>query len=333
MLIGDRLRALREAKNLSEEDIEERTGLLRSYLSEVENGETVPSIETLEDIACALEVPLYQLFCDGKKQPILQHLPNRRSAEDIAWGDSERVRGLVRVSLPAVRSHRRAGPAVTSVPGSKERLNEITANNLPKLAQCRAEEKRENANNALMGEGIVQGTYFYQNWTGMGLPMDLRCPHCNSDDLNKVSLAYQEGLDRINTHTRLTGVLIGNGGPDMIWGRARTTGFRQTEFSKRLSPPTKWSYLKLILWSGILSLAALIGYVDHAMASTPPVSVLPVKIYAVLFSGVLSIALIVFWRHNHSTYPGEYTKWDRSYVCQRCGIVSLAQTDLEQNLL
>lgn len=333
MLIGDRLRALREAKNLSEEDIEERTGLLRSYLSGVENGETVPPIETLEDIAYALEVPLYQLFYDGEKPPTLQHLPNRRSAEDIAWGDSERVRGLVPLLLPADRSHRRAGPAVTSLPGSKECLDEIAANNHPKLTQCRAEKMRKNANNALIGEGIVQGTYVYQNWTGMGLPMDLRCPHCNSDDLKKVSLAYEEGLYPINTHTRLTGVLIGNGGPDMIWGRARTKGFRQTEFSKRLSPPKKWSYLKLILWSGIFSLAALIAYANHAMVSTPPVSVLPVEIYAVLLSGVLSILLIVIWRHNHSTYPGEYMKWDRSYVCQRCGRVSLAQTHLEQNLL
>ncbi len=46
MIIGDRLRALREEKKLSQGDIEKRTGLLRCYISRVENGHTVPAIET-----------------------------------------------------------------------------------------------------------------------------------------------------------------------------------------------------------------------------------------------------------------------------------------------
>lgn len=48
MLIGDRIRALREAKNLSRGDIENRTGLKRSYVSRVENGHTIPAVETIE---------------------------------------------------------------------------------------------------------------------------------------------------------------------------------------------------------------------------------------------------------------------------------------------
>src|SRR4029077_20052392 len=57
MIIGDRLRALREEKKLSQGDIEKRTGLLRCYISRVENGHTVPAIETLEKMARALECP------------------------------------------------------------------------------------------------------------------------------------------------------------------------------------------------------------------------------------------------------------------------------------
>lgn len=66
MMIGDRLRELREQKNLSQGHIEKRTGLLRCYLSRVENGHTVPSLETLEKLARALDVPLYQLFYEGE---------------------------------------------------------------------------------------------------------------------------------------------------------------------------------------------------------------------------------------------------------------------------
>lgn len=63
-MIGDRLRDLREAKHLSQGDIEKRTGLRRGYVSRVENGHTVPGIETLERWAQALEVALYQFFYD-----------------------------------------------------------------------------------------------------------------------------------------------------------------------------------------------------------------------------------------------------------------------------
>src|SRR5438309_11412048 len=85
MVIGDRLRALREEKNLSQGDIEKRTGLLRCYISRVENGHTVPAIETLEKLARALEVPLYQLFYDGEEPPQLPNLPKRKP-DEIAWG-------------------------------------------------------------------------------------------------------------------------------------------------------------------------------------------------------------------------------------------------------
>jgi len=86
MIIGDRLREMREEKKLSQGDIEKRTGLLRCYISRVENGHTVPAIETLEKLAQALEVPLYQLFYDGEEPPSLPNLPKRKSSEDIAWG-------------------------------------------------------------------------------------------------------------------------------------------------------------------------------------------------------------------------------------------------------
>jgi transcriptional regulator with XRE-family HTH domain len=88
MIIGDRLRALREEKKFSQGDIEKRTGLLRCYISRVENGHTVPAIETLEKLARALEVPLYQLFYDGEEPPELPNLPKRKSADDIIWGSS-----------------------------------------------------------------------------------------------------------------------------------------------------------------------------------------------------------------------------------------------------
>jgi transcriptional regulator with XRE-family HTH domain len=60
--LGTRIRTAREGKNFSQGDLEQRTGMLRYYMSRVENGHTVPSIETLEKIARALDMKLYQLL-------------------------------------------------------------------------------------------------------------------------------------------------------------------------------------------------------------------------------------------------------------------------------
>jgi transcriptional regulator with XRE-family HTH domain len=88
MIVGERLRTLREAKDFSQGEIEKRTGLLRCYISRVENGHTVPSVETLEKFARALEVPMYELLYDGEKPPEIPNLPKRKSAGEIAWGSS-----------------------------------------------------------------------------------------------------------------------------------------------------------------------------------------------------------------------------------------------------
>jgi transcriptional regulator with XRE-family HTH domain len=54
----------------------------------VENGHTVPAIETLEKMARALEVPLYQLFYDGEEPPVLPNLLKRKPSGEDAWGSS-----------------------------------------------------------------------------------------------------------------------------------------------------------------------------------------------------------------------------------------------------
>ncbi len=85
MMIGNRLRAIRVAKNLSQGDIEKRTGLRRCYVSRVENGHTVPAVETLEKMARALGIPLYQLLYDVEVRS--ESSPGRLDSR-IEWGSS-----------------------------------------------------------------------------------------------------------------------------------------------------------------------------------------------------------------------------------------------------
>lgn len=71
MIVGERIRALREQKKLTRGDVQERTGLQRTYIWRVENGYTVPAIETLEKFARGLEVPIYKFFYEGNRRPPL----------------------------------------------------------------------------------------------------------------------------------------------------------------------------------------------------------------------------------------------------------------------
>ena len=75
MNIGETIRTYRLQKGMSQGDIEKRTGLLRCYLSRVENGHTIPSLDTLSKIATAMELPLGQFFADHFSNGNAKNLP------------------------------------------------------------------------------------------------------------------------------------------------------------------------------------------------------------------------------------------------------------------
>jgi len=75
MNIGETIRNFRLQKGMSQGDIEKRTGLLRCYLSRVENGHTIPSLDTLAKIAGAMELPLAQFFADNQHDNGSKSLP------------------------------------------------------------------------------------------------------------------------------------------------------------------------------------------------------------------------------------------------------------------
>ena len=98
MQIGAKLRELRLAKNLSQGDIQKRTGLFRCYTSRVEHGHTVPSVETLEKYAHALEIPLYRLFTDEVSVPKLREPRDDSSS----WGTHGKERDAFQMLAKAL---------------------------------------------------------------------------------------------------------------------------------------------------------------------------------------------------------------------------------------
>jgi transcriptional regulator with XRE-family HTH domain len=89
MIIGSRLRDLREEKGLSQGDVEKSTGLLRCYISRIENGHTIPSLETLERFADALDVPLYRMFYSGNGEAPTPDSVQRKSLDELAQEPGE----------------------------------------------------------------------------------------------------------------------------------------------------------------------------------------------------------------------------------------------------
>src|ERR1700730_7401469 len=72
---------------MSQGDVEKRTGLMRCYISRVENGHTVPALETLEKLARAMEIPMYALFYEGEEPPAA---PPKAETATAGWGSSGR---------------------------------------------------------------------------------------------------------------------------------------------------------------------------------------------------------------------------------------------------
>lgn len=84
MNIGATIRTYRLQKGMSQGDIEKRTGLLRCYLSRVENGHTIPSLDTLAKIASAMELPIAQFFGETATNGSAKKLP-RLSEDEVRF--------------------------------------------------------------------------------------------------------------------------------------------------------------------------------------------------------------------------------------------------------
>jgi transcriptional regulator with XRE-family HTH domain len=108
MLIGLRIRALREQAGLSQGDIERRSGIMRAYLSRVEHGRTVPSVNTLERLARAMEVPLHRFFKNGDTPAVAIRWPAKlETVQDLASSGDSYYEGIRRL-LPFMRKRDRA---------------------------------------------------------------------------------------------------------------------------------------------------------------------------------------------------------------------------------
>jgi hypothetical protein len=158
----------------------------------------------------------------------------------------------------------------------------------------------------------------------MGGTMELHCPQCGNNGLTKLSLVYQEGLFQTQQSSRVRAAVIGGTGPDLVLGRGTARASHQSVLSSQLSPPAKWSYLKIGSWAVLVFLCVgwLILYVNTVRTNSTTVLSASVTLFALVAAAIFALLLILAWRHNHSSYQRQYAQWDRSFICQRCGAVT-----------
>jgi len=76
--VGQRLRLLRDERNISMRSLARRSGLSANALSMIERGLTSPSVSTLNKLAAALEVPITAFF---RQEPVREQIVFRRASE------------------------------------------------------------------------------------------------------------------------------------------------------------------------------------------------------------------------------------------------------------
>ena len=148
----------------------------------------------------------------------------------------------------------------------------------------------------------------------------MECSVCQSTNLVKVSLAYEQGLSEYKGGSRSHGLSLGTGGLGLWGGRAKTTGTFQTRLSARLSPPSKWSYWKTLKWwlVGLIILwFVVIAVLENSHNAKEISRAFSYGIDA--YATALVILWSLIWRYNHRVFPKQHKRWDNSFMCRRCG--------------
>jgi len=149
----------------------------------------------------------------------------------------------------------------------------------------------------------------------------MQCPRCKSEDVIKLSLVNSEGLSDIDTRSRGYGLMLGDNGLALGFGKFKTTGTSQTRLSELASPPRKKHYFIVIFgWLlGLLILGWLLGYVTTITHAPEARFEQHFRRIAYGLSSLAAVALVVFWRYNHMVFPPRLRLWNRSFMCRRCG--------------
>ena len=148
----------------------------------------------------------------------------------------------------------------------------------------------------------------------------MQCPNCSTDKCTKLSLVYLNGVSDVRTTARGRGFDFGAMAGAFSF-RSRGRGRFQTQLSKMAGPPLKLRYRHLILcWGlGLGIMHWLFGYLVWLRELSDVRSVALFTQYAHALAGIALFVLASFWWYNHRVRPERLRRWERSFMCDRCG--------------
>ena len=144
--------------------------------------------------------------------------------------------------------------------------------------------------------------------------MSYECPHCQSENTNKLSISYENGLTQVRTRTAGIGGLLGLFGPAIGVGLVRTRGTHQTGTSLRATPPRKKSFIKPFILSFIVGCLANLAIAFYSASAA-----LKGNVTTEVFLLVLSVYLFYTWHFNSRVWPKQMAAWNGLFICNRCG--------------
>lgn len=149
--------------------------------------------------------------------------------------------------------------------------------------------------------------------------MALTCPGCGTEDIRKVSLIYENGVQKTRSKTLFGGGLLGLLGPMLGLGAAVTRGTNKTLTAERLGPPQKMHPVlsAVIVFLGMLFFAFPVVILIGASISRAVEGIFGMIFTVALFG--LPIWIFIHGMHYNSQYPELLEKWNGLFMCERCG--------------
>ena len=135
----------------------------------------------------------------------------------------------------------------------------------------------------------------------------MKCPKCESENTQRLEIAFNSGTQNISTSSRSTGIGIGSGGSIGIgMGRAKTSGQSQSILAQQAAPPRKKSYK----WAVIATFLGLI-----ILATGQAMGIL----IGLAVIGLSGYRIYVTFKFNSREWPNHYQNWAKSWICHKCG--------------
>ena len=146
--------------------------------------------------------------------------------------------------------------------------------------------------------------------------MGLQCSSCQCENVQKLSLVYENGISDLKGTQTSTGVGLSQGGLGVGVARSKIRGTQQTALSKKATPPTKKSIFKrgALYFVGIF----IVPMVLLAILQQSHNTVLGIVV-VITYIAVAVWHLITRFKYNKTQFPQLFQNWDKSYMCHTCG--------------